>query len=192
MAGGVDGIEHGWFLAGEGKQQEFSSEIADMIAESGIHVTTTLSVGETIVEAMKIQAETTGLSETEATYADGWKLTRQRTIEHFAKLRAHGVKFIGGTDAGWRFSRFDCMSMEAWLMTEGGMTAIEAIAACTGDSAKFLGIGSNVGGLIAGMEADLFAVEGDPLGDLRGLANVEMVMQKGVLKVGATSGNRKA
>jgi len=190
VAGGVDGIEHGWFLAGEGKEQEFSSEIADMIAESGIHVTTTLSVGETFLEAMKVQAGTTGLSEAEAADVEGWKITRQRTIEHFARLRTHGVKFIGGTDAGWRFTRFDCMSMEAWLMTEGGMTAIEAIAACTGDSAKFLGIGNKVGGLITGMEADLFAVEGDPLGDLRGLANVGMVMQNGLLKVGGAPGSR--
>jgi imidazolonepropionase-like amidohydrolase len=99
-------------------------------------------------------------------------------------LREHGVKFIGGTDAGWRFTRFDSLtSTEAWLMTEGGMTAVEAIVACTGESADLLGIANAVGRIVPGLEADLFAVQGDPLGDLRKLSEIRMVMQKGLVKV---------
>ena len=178
---GVDGIEHGWFFVDEGKQQVFSPELAEMIAEAGLRVTTTLSVGQAILEAMDARPE---LTAEEQVYVDGWRRTRAETIEHFGRLRDHGVKFIGGTDAGWRYTRFDSMASEAWLMTEGGMTALEAIAACTGDSAEFLGLGGVTGRLAPGYEADLLAVGGDPLADLRGLSDVRLVMQQGRVKVG--------
>lgn len=178
---GVDGIEHGWFFVDEGKRQVFSPELAEMIAEAGLRVTTTLSVGQAILEAMDARPE---LTAEEQLYVDGWRQTRAETIEHFGRLREHGVKFIGGTDAGWRYTRFDSMASEAWLMTEGGMTATEAIAACTGDSAEFLGLGGVTGRVLPGYEADLFAVGGDPLTDLRGLSDVRLVMQQGRVKVG--------
>ena len=178
---GVDGIEHGWFFVDEGKQQVFSPELAEMIAGAGLRVTTTLSVGQAILEAMDARPE---LTAEEQVYVDGWRRTRAETIEHFGRLRDHGVKFIGGTDAGWRYTRFDSMASEAWLMTEGGMTALEAIAACTGDSAEFLGLGGVTGRLAPGYEADLLAVGGDPLADLRGLSDVRLVMQQGRVKVG--------
>jgi imidazolonepropionase-like amidohydrolase len=181
VAAGVDGIEHGWFLVGEGQAQVFSPELADMIAEAGIVVTTTLSVGQEIIAAMDARPT---LTSEETVYLDGWRRTRDETIDQFNKLREHGVKFIGGTDAGWRFTRFDSLtSTEAWLMTEGGMTAVEAIVACTGESADLLGIANAVGRIVPGLEADLFAVQGDPLGDLRKLSEIRMVMQKGLVKV---------
>lgn len=181
VAAGVDGIEHGWFLVDEEKRQVFSPELADMIAQAGLRVTTTLSVGQAILEVMEARPT---LTPEEQVYVDGWKRTRDETIEQFGRLRDHGVKFIGGTDAGWRYTRFDSMASEAWLMTEGGMPAVEAIAACTGESAEFLGLGGVTGRVVPGLEADLIAVGGDPLGDLRGLADVRLVMQQGRVKVG--------
>lgn len=181
VAAGVDGIEHGWFFVNEGKDQVFSPELADMIAEAGIRVTTTLSVGQEIISVMEAREK---LTTEEQVFLDGWRQTRDETIEHFGRLREQGVKFIGGTDAGWRYTRFDSMASEAWLMTEGGMTAVEAIAACTGQSAELLGLGEVAGRLAPGLEADLFVVGGDPLGDLRQLSDVRMVMQRGLVKVG--------
>lgn len=178
---GVDGIEHGWFFVDEGKKQVFSPALAAMIAEAGLRVTTTLSVGQSILEVMEARPT---LTAEEQVYLDGWRQTRAETIEHFGRLREHGVQFIGGTDAGWRYTRFDSMASEAWLMTEGGMTPTEAIAACTGESAEFLGLGGVTGRVVPGLEADLFAVGGDPLADLRGLSDVRMVMQQGRVKVG--------
>lgn len=182
VAAGVDGIEHGWFFVDEDKRQVFSPELAEMIGEAGIRVTTTLSVGQEIITVMEGRST---LTREEQDYLDGWRLTRDETIEHFGRLREHGVQFIGGTDAGWRYTRFDSMASEAWLMTEGGMTAVEALAACTGDSAQFLGIGKVTGRVATGLEADLFAVAGDPLTDLRGLSDVRMVMQQGLVKAGS-------
>lgn len=178
---GVDGIEHGWFFVDADKEQVFSPELAEMIAEAGTTVTTTLSVGQEIIAVME---DRSGLTVQEQDYLDGWRRTWDETIEHFRRLREHGVQFVGGTDAGWRYTRFDCMASEAWLMTEGGMTATEAIAACTGASAEVLGIGGVTGQVRSGLAADLLVVAGDPTDDLRRLADVRMVMQQGLVKVG--------
>ena len=187
VAGGVDGIEHGWFLVDEGRDQVFSPDLADRLARAGITITTTLAVGYEIIAAMEGR---TDLTPEQIEYLDGWKQTRDFTIEQFGKLREHGVKFIGGTDAGWRYTRFDSLPAEAWLMTEGGMTAEQAIAACTGESADLLGIADQAGRVAAGQAADLIAVDGDPRGDLRRLSEVRLVMQNGEVKVERAAGTR--
>jgi len=181
VAAGADGIEHGWFFVDQGKAQVFSPELADMIAEAGIRVTSTLSVGQELISVMESREV---LTAEEQAFLDGWRQTRDDTIAHFRRLREHGVEFIGGTDAGWRYTRFDSMATEAWLMTEGGMTAVEAIAACTGRSAELLGLGDVAGKVAPGLAADLLVAAGDPLSDLRQLSNVRMVMQRGQVKVG--------
>ncbi|HEY3685240.1 MAG TPA: amidohydrolase family protein [Streptosporangiaceae bacterium] len=180
VAGGVDGIEHGWFLVGEGQDQVFSEALADRIAEAGITITTTLAVGYEIIAAMEGR---TRLTAQEQAYLDGWRRTRDFTLTQFGRLRSHGVKFIGGTDAGWRYTRFDSLPAEAYLMAEGGMTAEQAIGACTGGSADLLGIGDQTGRVKPGLAADLIAVGGDPRGDLRGLSDVRMVMKDGDVRL---------
>ena len=187
VAGGIDGIEHGWFLVSEGRDQVFSPELADKIADAGITITTTLAVGYEIIAAMERRSD---LTAEEQDYLDGWRRTRDFTVEQFARLRQHGVKFIGGTDAGWRFTRFDSLSAEAWLMTEGGMTAEQAIAGCTGESADLLGIADETGRVVPGLAADLIAVEGDPRGDLRRLSDVRLVVQDGDVKLDGRAAGR--
>jgi imidazolonepropionase-like amidohydrolase len=180
VTGGVDGIEHGWFLVDEGRDQVFSPDLADRIAKAGITITTTLAVGYEIIAAMEGR---TDLTAEERDYLDGWRRTRDFTVAQFGRLREHGVKFIGGTDAGWRYTRFDSLPAEAYLMAEGGMTAEQAIAACTGDSADLLGIAGRTGRVRAGLAADLVAVDGDPRGDLRRLSDVRLVVQGGAVKL---------
>lgn len=189
VAAGVDGIEHGWFLVDEGRNQVFSPELADTIAKAGITVTTTLAVGYEIIHAMETR---TDLTAEEKEYLDGWRRMRDDTVAQFGRLRQHGVPFIGGTDAGWRFTRFDSLPAEAWLMTEGGMTAVQAIAACTGDSAKLLGIGHETGRVVPGLAADLIAVDGDPLGDLRRLAEVRLVVKDGAVKLDSRAAGERS
>jgi imidazolonepropionase-like amidohydrolase len=189
VAAGVDGIEHGWFLVDEGRDQVFSPQLADMIAGAGIAVTTTLAVGYEIIYAMEAR---TDLTAEEQEYLDGWRRTRDYTVAQFGRLRQHGVTFIGGTDAGWRFTRFDSLPAEAWLMTDGGMTAVQAIAACTGESAQVLGIGDQTGRVVAGLAADLIAVEGDPLGDLRRLSDVRLVLKDGDQKLATGAGDGRS
>ncbi|HZG45485.1 MAG TPA: amidohydrolase family protein, partial [Allosphingosinicella sp.] len=60
-----------------------------------------------------------------------------------------------------------------------GMTPGEAIASATTGAAKLLGMENEVGRLAPGFSADLIAVSGDPLQDVRALEKVEFVMARG-------------
>jgi imidazolonepropionase-like amidohydrolase len=92
-----------------------------------------------------------------------------------------GINFVAGTDAGWMFSPFNALAEEMALMNEGGIAALDVVAAATGKAASVLGIADRVGRVAVGMEADLISVGGDPLQDLRSLNRVAMVMSRGRL-----------
>ena len=64
-------------------------------------------------------------------------------------------------------------------MQAGGMTAMEAIKASTSRSAKALGVDQIVGTIRPGLEADIIAVEGDPLRSDSALRKVRFVMRAG-------------
>ncbi len=58
---------------------------------------------------------------------------------------------------------------------------MEAIVAGTLNSAKVLGWESNAGSLTAGKWADVVAVPGDPIADIRRMENVTFVMKGGII-----------
>ena len=62
------------------------------------------------------------------------------------------------------------------------MPPLEAIKIATADAAELIGIGDRVGTLVANKWADLIAVEGNPLEDIRVLEDgVHFVMKGGVV-----------
>jgi imidazolonepropionase-like amidohydrolase len=69
-------------------------------------------------------------------------------------------------------------------MVEWGMTPMEAIQAATRNAAEALDQTANVGAIAPGRYADLIAVDGDPLGDIRVLETVAIVMKGGVMVKG--------
>ena len=58
-------------------------------------------------------------------------------------------------------------------------TPASAIVAATTNAADLLGLKDEVGALRPGMAADLIAVSGDPLADVKLLKKVEFVMARG-------------
>ena len=64
-------------------------------------------------------------------------------------------------------------------MVEFGMKPIESIRAATVWAADLLGISEHAGAVKPGMWADLIAVSGDPLADVRALQSVRFVMKEG-------------
>ena len=102
-----------------------------------------------------------------------------QTLEQVARLRAEGVEFVTGTDAGWRHTTFDAMPNEIRLLTETGMTVVEAIHAATGKAADVLGIGGEVGRIQPGQIADLVVANGDLTQSIRALGDLSLVMQAG-------------
>ncbi len=89
-----------------------------------------------------------------------------------------GVKIAFGTDAG--VSKHGRNADEFELMVEHGMTPATAIVAATLNAADLLGLKDQVGALRPGMAADIIAVKGDPLADVRALKRMEFVMKGGV------------
>ena len=97
--------------------------------------------------------------------------------ESHRKAVAAGVKIAFGTDSG--VSRHGLNAQEFALMVEAGMTPAEAIRAATTRAAEALGRPDSYGRIAQGMAADIVAVDGDPLTDVRQLEDVDFVMKSG-------------
>ena len=92
--------------------------------------------------------------------------------------RAAGVPVVFGTDAGV-FEHGRNAQEFAQLIELVGMTPAEALASATTGAAKLLGLEREIGRIAPGYSADLVAVEGDPLKDVRVLERVNFVMVRG-------------
>jgi imidazolonepropionase-like amidohydrolase len=92
--------------------------------------------------------------------------------------RAAGVAVVFGTDAGV-FDHGRNAGEFAQLIEFGGLTPAEAIASATTGAARLLGMENEVGRIAPGLSADLIAVEGDPLADVRVLERVSFAMARG-------------
>ena len=84
-------------------------------------------------------------------------------------MGAHGQ--LQGLGAHW----------ETWMMVQGGMAPIEALATATCDAAWYLGLDADLGSLETGKLADLVVLDRNPLDDIRNTEAIAMVMQNGRL-----------
>jgi len=98
-------------------------------------------------------------------------------LANFRKAVNAGVKIGFGTDIG--VCRFGSNAREFTLMTENGMTAMQAIQAATTADAELLGVAQKLGSITRGKLADIIAVPGDPLQNVRLLEDVRFVMKEG-------------
>jgi imidazolonepropionase-like amidohydrolase len=97
--------------------------------------------------------------------------------DNFGKAVRAGVKMAFGTDAG--VCPYGTSGKQFAFMVKYGMTPMQAIRAATSSAADLLGHANEVGSIKAGKYADLIAVSGDPLKDIRLLERVEFVMKDG-------------
>ena len=162
---GVASIEHGSFLDEAGAQ---------VMARRGTYLVPTLSAGEAVLRAADAGV-LTGFRAEKARAAG-------RAMRNATRIAmAAGVPIALGTDAG--VGPHGANGHEFTLMVEwGGMTPMQSIVAGTSSVAKLLGVDSTVGTLAAGKYADVVAVRGNPLQDVRALENgVVFVMKNGVV-----------
>ena len=97
--------------------------------------------------------------------------------DNFRKAVAAGAKMSFGTDAG--VCAYGTSAKQFAFMVKYGMTSMQAIQAATSNAADLLGHSSEVGSIKAGKFADVIAVSGDPIADIRLLENVQFVMKDG-------------
>jgi imidazolonepropionase-like amidohydrolase len=104
---------------------------------------------------------------------------RNQTPKNFRKALAGGVWIVMGSDAVAGLHGENAKELE-W-MVKNGMTPAQAIHAATVDAAELLGWQDRVGTIEPGKFADLIAVTGDPLKDIRELQRVGFVMKGGLV-----------
>jgi imidazolonepropionase-like amidohydrolase len=97
--------------------------------------------------------------------------------ENFRHAFQSGAKIAFGTDSGV-YPHGD-NARQFSKMVEWGMKPIDAIQAATINAADLVGMSDKIGALETGHYADLIAVNGDPLSDVKTLENVKFVLKGG-------------
>lgn len=153
IRGGVRSIEHGMLM---------DDETLKLLVEHGTFWCPTLSVY--IPES-----------------AEDDTLLRRRIVAHhkkvFQKAMTMGVKICYGTDVG--AFEHGTSAREFVKMVEYGMKPIDAIRSATIRAAELLRMEKQIGSIETGKLADIIAVEGDPLNDVKALTRATFVMKDG-------------
>lgn len=161
---GVDSIEHGTLM---------DDEVIALFQKGGGWYVPTISAGRYVADKAKEPNYYSALVRPKAA-AIGPQL--QAT---FGRAYKAGVKIAFGTDAGV-FPHGD-NAKEFGYMVEAGMTPADAIRSATVNAAILLDQPKRLGAIDAGFAADIIAVEGDPLQDVKVLEQVKFVMKDGVV-----------
>ena len=163
LQAGVTRIEHGTFFGEKGS--EFDAEIAQAIAQKGIYVCPT-----NVIDYRRIQAS-----------GDPTKgAPREQLNANWRKLLELGVRFVASSDAGVTDIFCDDYALIMELMvTELGMSPMQAILSGTKVAAEALGLQDEIGTLEVGKQADIIAVAGNPLEDIMALCQIKLVMLGG-------------
>ena len=158
---GVDTIDHGTFLD--------EATARAMVAHGTWLVPTMLASATAVEQARAGVLPAAVLPKAEQAVAAA-------RSSHILAIRM-GVKIAFGTDTG--VSKHGDNAREFALMIDRGMSPMAAIVAATTGAAEALGRGGQLGVIAPGMPADIIAVTGDPLTDVRRLERVSFVMKLG-------------
>jgi imidazolonepropionase-like amidohydrolase len=174
LVAGVDSIEHGSYLDDEGIQMLLKQGawlVADIYNDDYL-------LGKAI--EFKLPQES----------IDKERALGQLQRENFARAVKAGVKVAFGTDAGV-YPHGD-NGKQFYYMVKYGLTPARAIRSATSDAAELLGRSKDVGRVASGLYADLVAIDGDPLDDVRVLEHVGFVMKGGTVIKDSLSGDAAA
>ena len=163
LRAGADSIEHGTVM---------DDEILRLMKARRVYYVPTLSTVNGYLERLaKDPNAYTGAVKTQIEWRIGI------TGQSLAKAYPAGVRIAFGTDAG--VSKHGRNADEFELMVKYGMPPVEAIKAATVNAADLLGLSNDIGTIEPGKSADIIAVAGDPLADVRVLKQVPFVMARG-------------
>ena len=161
---GIDSIEHGSFL---------DDEALDLMKQKGTYYVPTLMAAQGLSEQIQKGVP----------IPPAIKVKADDAIAHvhqtFQKAIAKGVKIGLGTDAAvYPHGR---NAEEFHQMVDLGMKPIDALKAGTSSDAELLGLSSKIGTLETGKLADIVAVPGNPVENIRQTEHVFFVMKEGIV-----------
>lgn len=167
VTAGVKTVEHGTYLNKD-------EHLMGVMAEREIFLVPTLKTGFDV-----LQGDRPGVPD--------WIREKLKQVQEDALLSVRraveiGVPIAMGTDAATPYNYHGNNAMELTWMQQAGMPPMQTIVASTANAARALGWDSWLGTLEVGKVADLIVVSGNPLDNLRLLAdrqNIELVMKDG-------------
>jgi imidazolonepropionase-like amidohydrolase len=117
--------------------------------------------------------------------------------ERLTRATRMGVRVAFGSDEYYDapgFTRGEASLLTLQAYQEAGMSPIEVLRTATINSAELLGLGDRIGTIEVGKLADIIAVDGDPLRDVKDLRKIRFVMKGGAVirnDVAESAPNRK-
>ena len=160
---GADCIEHAYAIP---------DDVIQMMADKGIYDVPTLSILAKLADEYT-QKQKPGWE---------WKVKKYRQSEEiFRKMKKAGVKMGVGTDAILQYmAEYPGMYFEELeRFVKNGYTPMEAIVAATKVNAEICHASDKLGTIEKGKLADLLVIDGDPLGDIKALRHVQLIIQNG-------------
>ncbi len=156
---GVDSIEHGTYI---------DDKAIAVMKEKGTYLVPTLYLEDWIQQNGHLPAFAQKKMEEVS-------LVAKKNIKH---AMDSGVKIAMGTDAAVYPHGLNAHELDVYV-NQLGMTPIAALQTATVNAADLMGWSAKTGSLEPGKWADVIAVDGDPLKDIRLLQDVKFVMKAG-------------
>lgn len=163
---GVRSIEHGTWM---------SDETLKLMKERGTYFVPTIATVADLIEP--------GGDYDNAALAIRGRAMLPRLRETAGKAWKLGIRLVAGTDTGYGPNSNRRMPDEIIELVRIGMPPMEAIKAATSTAAECFGIEKRTGAIRKGLEADLIAVERDPLTEIENIRDVLLVVNNGKVVV---------
>lgn len=178
IAAGADTIEHCVFTDDDALER--------LVGEQKIIVPT---LAHRTDRAIQLRAET-GTAEF---VTRKMKTIQPITEATFKRMHQAGVKMAMGTDTQID-PEMAANAMELEIYVRFGMSPMEAIQTATRNAAEAIGVDDITGTLVPGKYADIIAIDGNPLDDIRLVTqrdHIKMVMKEGTVYVDRRPGSEK-
>jgi imidazolonepropionase-like amidohydrolase len=174
---GVSSIEHAYTIP---------DDVLRMMAQKGIYLVPTDYPAEFYVDAFS----TSMTPEQRRQQLQGATQFAKSSADRLMRAVRAGVKIAFGSDEyydakGRTRGQSSLLALQAYQ--EAGMPPLEVLRAATVNSAALLGWADRIGSVEEGKLADIIAVEGDPLKDVKDLQRVKFVMKGGEVIKGAAT-----
>ena len=178
LEAGADTIEHMVFS---------DQQTADRIAGAGVWMTPTLlHRTDGAIQTRKDQG-------TSQFVLNKMKQIQPYCYRTFERMHKTGVNIAMGTDMGYD-PQMGTNARELAVYVELGMKPMEAILTTTRNAARALKLDKDIGTIEAGKLADIIAVAGDPLKNIRCLQdkkNIQVVMKEGRVYADRRAGSNR-